>query len=269
MNAFLNHFAFEFSAGVRNKTLLLMNYLLPLGFFLMMGFVMGGIIPEFQKTIVPAMVTFAVLSAAFLGIPDPLVNAREKGIFRSYKINGVPSLSLLIIPALTTIVHLLIVAAIITFSARLLFFADLPINWLNYCFVLIAMAFACSGLGVLIGVISPNSRLTVLWAQLFYIPSMLLGGLMFPYSLLPEAAKKISHLLPATHGMNAFKALAMGYPADFPAWISIAVLLLSGIVAFGVANFLFSWDSKNTRRRGPLWLALLVFLPNILGYFLL
>ena len=74
-----------------------MNYLFPLGFFLMMGFVMGEIIPMFVETMTPAMVVFAVLAATLLGIPDPLVNARESGIFRSYKINGIPTISMLII----------------------------------------------------------------------------------------------------------------------------------------------------------------------------
>ena len=92
MTAFVNHFSFEFRTGIRIKTLLMMTYLLPLGFYLMMGFVMGGINPDFVESITPAMVVFAILAAAFLGIPDPLVTARENGIFRSYKISGVPSL---------------------------------------------------------------------------------------------------------------------------------------------------------------------------------
>ena len=103
MTAFINHLSFEFRTGIRNKQLLLMNYLFPLGFYLMMGFVMAGINPMFLDSMTPAMVVFAVLAATLLGIPDPLVNARENGIFRSYKINGVPSFSILIIPALTTI----------------------------------------------------------------------------------------------------------------------------------------------------------------------
>ena len=114
MTAFLNHFSFEFRTGIRNKTLLLMNYLFPLGFFLMMGFIMGSINPLFIDSMTPSMVVFAILAATFLGIPDPLVNARENGIFRSYKINGIPSFSILVIPALTTMLHLVIVAAIIT-----------------------------------------------------------------------------------------------------------------------------------------------------------
>ena len=92
MRAFLHHFAFEFRSGIRNKQLLLMNYLFPLGFYLMMGFIMPGINPPFREVLVPAMVVFSALSSTLLGIPDPLVNARENGIFRSYKINGVPSL---------------------------------------------------------------------------------------------------------------------------------------------------------------------------------
>ncbi len=32
MKAFLNHFAFEFKTGIRDKNLLLLNYLFPSGF---------------------------------------------------------------------------------------------------------------------------------------------------------------------------------------------------------------------------------------------
>jgi len=265
MTAFLNHFSFEFRTGVRNRTLLLMNYLLPLGFYLMMGFVMGGINPDFSRSMTPAMVVFAILTAAFLGIPDPLVNARENGIFRSYKINGIPSISILVIPALTTLLHLLIVVVIITVTSPLLFDAPLPLNWFNYGLVFTAMSLACAGLSVLIGVISANSRITVLWSQLFFIPSILLSGMMFPFSMLPEVAGKVAQLLPATHAMNAFNGLAMGYAVNFSPWGSVLVLVSSGLLAFGLAVFLFSWDSRNTARRGHPLMALLVFLPNITG----
>lgn len=269
MTAFLNHFSFEFRTGIRNKTLLLMNYLLPLGFYLMMGFVMGGINPDFSRSMTPAMVVFAILAAAFLGIPDPLVNARENGIFRSYKINGIPAVSILVIPALTTLLHLLIVTVIITVTSPLLFDAPFPVHWLNYGIVFIAMSLACAGLSVLIGVISANSRITVLWSQLFFIPSILLSGMMFPFSMLPEIAGKVAQLLPATHAMNAFNGLAMGYVVDFSPWGSVLVLVLSGLLAFGLAVFLFSWDSRNTSRRGHPLMALLVFLPNIIGMLVL
>lgn len=269
MNAFSQHFAFEFRTGIRNKQLLLLNYLFPLGFYLMMGFIMPGINPPFREVLIPALIVFAVLSATLLGIPDPLVNARENGIFRSYKINGVPSISILIIPAITTILHLLIVAVIITLSAPLLFDSPTPVNWLNFVIILAAAAIACAGISVLIGVVSPSSRMTVLWSQIIFVPSMLLGGLMLPYSMLPEIAGKFAQLLPATHAMNAFTSLAMGGAADFSPWGSVIILFTSGILAFALAVYLFSWDSRNTIRRGHPLLALLVLLPYVLGLFLL
>jgi len=268
MTAFINHFSFEFRSGIRNKQLLLMNYLFPLGFYLMMGFVMVGINPLFQENMTPAMVIFAILAATLLGIPDPLVNARENGIFRSYKINGVPSISILTIPALTTMLHLLIVTVIISATAPLFFDAPSPVNWFNYVIIFIALAFAMAGISVLIGVISPNSRVTVLYSQLFFIPSILLAGMMFPYDMLPDVAGKIAQLLPATHAMNAFKGLVMGGVADFNPWMSVIVLFAGGLMAFGLAVYLFSWDRRNATRRGHPLLALLCLLPFIIGIFL-
>jgi ABC-2 type transport system permease protein len=269
MNAFIHHLTFEFRTGIRNKQLLLMNYLFPLGFYLMMGFVMAEINPPFREDIIPAMVVFGILAATLLGIPDPLVNARENGIFRSYKINGIPSISILSIPALTTVLHLVIVTVLITVTAPLLFDAPPPVNWLNYAIIFVAMAFACAGISVLIGVVSPSSRMTVLWSQLVFVPSMLLGGLMLPYKMLPEIAGKIAQLLPATQAMNAFNGLAMGKTAAFSPWGSVLILFSSGFLAFGLAIYLFSWDSRNTTRRGHPLLALLVLLPFALGIFLL
>ena len=269
MNAFTHHFSFEFRTGLRNKNFLMLFYLFPLGFYVMMAVVMVGINPLFLEVLIPAMVLFATLAATMLGMPDPLVNGRETGIFRSYKINGVPSASILAIPALTTSLHLAIVAAIITISAPLLFDAPAPQNWLNYVLVFIVTVIACSGIGVLIGVISDNTRTAILWSQLMFIPSVLLGGMMIPYSMLPAAAQKVSQLLPATHAMNAFNDLAMGRTSDFNPWASVLILLTSGIIAFALAIYLFSWDSKNTSRRGHPALAALVLLPYIIGILVL
>ena len=264
MKAFIQHFSFEFIKGIRNKNLLLLNYLFPLGFYLMMGFVMVDINPGFLDNVIPAMVIFGILSATLLGIPDPLVNARENGIFRSYKINGVPSLSILLIPAITTIIHMVIVSSIITLTAPLLFDAPLPVNWVNFILIFFAAAVACTGLSVLIGVVSKSSRMTILWSQLIFVPSMLLGGLMLPFSMLPETAQKVAQILPSTQAMNAINGLAMGGTADFSPWGSVATLFAGGILAFALALYLFSWDSRNSSRKGHPLLGILAFLPYII-----
>jgi ABC-2 type transport system permease protein len=268
MNAFAQHFSFEFRVGLRNRDLLLLNYLFPLGFFLMMGLVMGSINPGFVATMIPGMAMFAVMTGAILGLPNPLVEQREAGIFRSYKINGVPARWLLTIPAASTGFHALIAAAIMTATAPVLFNAPLPANWPWFAVILVSTAFAFAGLGVLIGVISENSRVTILWSQLIFLPSMILGGLMLPTSMLPPSLQKVAMLLPSTYSMQAFMGLAYQQTTTWdPLW-SVAVLLGGGALAFIVAAYLFSWDNLNVAPGRPKVLALIALIPYVLGMLL-
>lgn len=265
MNAFANHFSFEFRTGIRDKTLLMMNYLFPIGLYIMLGFLMTQLNPFFLQTMIPAFITITIMSGTILSLPNPLVAAREAGIFRSYKINGVPAISILTIPTLTTISHMVIVAAIITATAPLVFSAPTPVRWVGFVIFFLLTAFAHAGLGMLISTISSSSRSVVLWSQLIFLPSMMVGGLMIPYDMLPGVLGKIALLLPATHAMNVFQGFAQNQvTAIAPIW-SIIVLLAGGILSFGLANYLFCWDSHNKTRRGHPALAFLALLPYVFG----
>ncbi len=46
-------------------------------------------------------------------------------------------------------------------------------------------------------------------------------------------------------------------------WISVVALGVSGLLAFGLAVYLFNWDSRNRVRRGHPALALLALVPFI------
>lgn len=265
MNAFAQHLAFQFRTGIRDRSLLLMNYLFPLGFYVLMGALMGQVNPGFLGSLIPAMAVLAVMSGTLLALPGTLVEAREAGIFRSYKVNGVPALSILVIPVLTTMVHSLIVAILVGVSAPSLFHAAVPTSWPGFLLVFLAMSFAFAGVAGLIGVVSSNSQMTVLLSQLIFLPSMVLGGLMLPTSMLPTGLGKVALLLPTTYAMNAFGELAMGQTMPVNSALSLAILVASGALAFYLAVYLFRWDSKNAARRAHPALALLALLPYIAG----
>lgn len=268
MSAFLTHFGFEFKTGLRNSTQMLMNYLFPLAFYALMGLVMTQINPGFKEVLLPAMVIFTAMASTLLGLPAPLVESRDAGIFRSFKINGVPALSILGLPTLTTSFHALIASALIAVSAGPIFGGAVPENWGAFALLTLLTIATFGSLGALIGVISSSSRATVLWSQLIFLPSMLLGGLMLPLSLIPAAIRPISALLPSTHAMQAFEGLAYGRPTLFSPWLSASILLASTVLAFGLAIYLFNWDSRNQTRRGHPSMALLVLVPYVVGILL-
>jgi len=268
MKAIAAHFSFEFRTGIRDKTLLLMNYILPLGLYVLFGFLMTELNPFFTEIAIPAMIVMAILFSAIIGLPNPLLEAREAGIFRSYKINGVPAISILTIPAITTTLHTLVVAAIITVTAPLFFNASAPVSWPGFVTFFIMAAFAHLGLGMLISVISSSVRTSVLWTQLIFIPSMMMG-IMIRFNDLPDALSRVAIILPATHAMNVFKGFAQNQATSFdPLW-SVLILLAGGVLSFGLSNYLFCWDKQNKARRGHPVLALLALLPYLLGMTLL
>lgn len=263
MTAFTAHFIVEFRTGIRNRTLLLMNYLFPLAFYAFVGAIMTQINPLFTPQLIPAMILFAAIVTTILGLPDPLVSARESGIFRAYKVNGVPAASILTIPAVSTLMHTSLVALIILVTAPVFFDAPAPSNYLWLLLVFLATMFALAGLGVLIGVVSPSSRTTILLSQAIFLPSMLLGGLMVPFDMLPDGIARVAMIFPATHAMNALMGLAMGAEVGMDPVRSVLLLVVGGLLAFGLALYLFSWDSKNSERRASPLLALLAVVPYL------
>ena len=268
MTAFTTHFTFEFKTGLRNATLLMMNYLFPLGFYAIIGLVMTRINPAFKETLIPAMVVFVAMASMLLGLPGPLVEQREAGIFRTYKINGVPALSILSIPALTTMLHTLIASSLIVATAAPLFGGVLPVNWGAFVMIALLTVFTFGGAGRVDRRCVGELRGRRSWSQLIFLPSMLLGGLMMPLSLLPPSVLAVSALLPPAQAMQAFMGLAYGQETTLNPVVCVGVLAATAILAFGLAIYLFNWDRVNQVRRGHPALALLVLLPGIVGLFL-
>lgn len=265
MTAFVQHFAFEFKTGLRNSTLLFMNYLFPLGVYAIMGLIMTQVNPFFVDSLLPAMIIFVILGSTILGLPSPLVEAREAGVYRSFKINGVPAASIVAIPVLTTTFHALIAAGIVALTAVPVFGGVAPDRWWPIAGIAALTAFTCSAIGALIGVVAANSRATTLLSQLIFLPSMLIGGLMVPLSMLPESVQRFAGLLPTAHAMQAFEGLAYGRATTFAPAASILILLSSGLLAFGLAIHLFNWDSRNQTRRGHPLMALIAVAPYLVS----
>ena len=265
MTAFVSHFGFEFKSGLRSPTSMLMFYLFPLGFYALMGLVMVEINPDFAELLIPSLVLVTLMAGTLLGLPGQLVDAREAGIYRSFKVNGVPATSIIAIPLLASTFHGVIGSAVIALTAGPLFGATIPMDWVSFVLLTVLSAFTFGSLASLIGVVSTSSRATVLWSQLVFLPSMLIGGLMLDLELIPEGVRWFSKLLPTTYSMQAYQGLAFGAPTVIDDAVSVIVLVAGGIVAASLAIALFSWDRKNSTRRLHPALAFLAILPYLAG----
>ncbi len=264
MNGYLHHLAFDFSSGIRDATLMLMNYLFPIGFFVMIGLFMPAINPDFVEIMIPGMLVFAVMTGTLMTIPATLIDQRSAGILRSFRVNGVPAGALITIPLLSALFHTAVVSTVLTVIGAFFYGALTPTNWLWFIITLLLTTLTLATLSVLIGLVVPSSRTATLIAQLVYVPSVLLGGLMVPEGLLPEALARGASLLPATQAMRAFNALALGGEALSPSTgLPLLVLAASILVNLALCFAVFQWDTREMRPRR--FLAALAIVPFVIA----
>lgn len=255
MKKFLKHLFLEFKISIRDKSMIFMNYIFPLGFFFLIGTIMTKIQPEFKEQMIPAMILFTIMSSTLLTIPNAIVTARQSGIYRSYKIYGVNKFEIIAMITISTIIHIFMSSVVIYFFAHKIFEASKPEKPLILIGICLLYALINIGISLLIGILSNNTRVTTLWAQLIFIPSIVVGGIMLPLTNLPNSLSRLTKILPSTYAINSINVLAMNNIVVTPvsetslaSWISvnesIIILVAILIISYLISFLLFRWDNK-------------------------
>ena len=200
MNGFLYSLALQWKLDIRSKSLLVTYYIVPLIFFLLMGGIFTSVMPEMGSTLIQSMIVMSVSMGAFLGLPPSLIETYGSDIKKIYKANGVPIHLGLVTMVLSAFVHLIMTCIVILLLAPILFKASLP-NQLPLFFLALAIyIFVSLSIGSILGLTVNNQAKLTMIAQLVFLPSIMLSGIMFPISLLPDFLQVIGHVFPAYWG---------------------------------------------------------------------
>lgn len=226
MSAFLYGFALQWRLDVRSKSLLLTYYVVPLIFFLLMSGIFISVMPEMRDTLIPSMTVMGVSMGTSIGFPSSLAEAYQSDVKKVYAANGVPLCFSWMAMFLSSMVHLLLMCLLIMLIAPMAFGAALPEN-IPLFFAALAIYIAASlGVGSVLGLaVRQQGKLTML-AQLVFLPSVMLSGIMFPAELLPRLLKGLGQLFPATWGYRAL--LDHGFRME-NLWYFAAVLVLAAV----------------------------------------
>ena len=193
---------------IRSKSLLVTCYIVPLIFFLLMGGIFTSVMPEMRSTLIQSMIVMSVSMGAFIGLPPSLIETYGSDVKKVYKANGVPLYLGLVTPLylglvtmfLSAFVHLMISCAIILLLAPILFEAALPVQ-LPFFFLALAIYIVVSlSIGSILGLVVKNQAKLTMIAQLVFLPSIMLSGIMFPIDLLPNFLEAIGRIFPASWG---------------------------------------------------------------------
>jgi len=125
-------------------------------------------------------------------------------------------------------------------------------NWPGALVVLLASILAFAGLGIL----SASYLLLFMRGNpakwLLLGASGVLGGMMYPVSVLPPALQVLSRLLPVTYSLEGLRAALLDGAGFAALWPSIRALAAFAIVLLPLSFVVFSWALRRTKINGTL-----------------
>ncbi len=200
MSAFWYGVALQWKIDIRSKSMLITCYLVPLVFFFFMGGIFTSINPEARETLIQSMTVFGVSMGALMGLPPPLAELYGSEIQKAYRANGVPLYLGVVTNFLSAFFHLLMMSVILFLIAPITFDATVPQNIPGYFGMLALFTAASLCIGCVLGLLVKNVSKLAMVAMIFFLPSIMLSGIMFPAAMLPEALASVGKIFPAYWG---------------------------------------------------------------------
>lgn len=227
MSGFLYGVTLQWKLDIRSKSLLVTCYIIPLMFFLLMGGIFTSVMPDMRNTLIQSMIVMCVSMGAFIGLPPSLIETYGSDISKVYKANGVPVYLGLVTMFFSAFVHLMIACAVIVLLAPVLFDAILPAQLPVFFFALAIYIIVSLSIGSILGLILKNQAKQTMIAQLLFLPSIMLSGIMFPIDLLPGFLEMAGRIFPASWGYQLI--LDHGFCLE-NLWYLILVFFIAVIV---------------------------------------
>lgn len=188
---------------------------------------------------VPAVVGMIVMLVCLLLTALAVVREREIGTLEQLRVSPLRPGELIAGKAIPFALLGLVDLVVITTVA--LFWFGVPFRG-NFALLFFAsLLFIASGLGIglLISTISATQQEAFMASFLFFMPTILLSGFLFPVSSMPELFQWLTLANPLRHYVEVARAIFLKGAGPTILWPQLSALALIGGVVFGVATARF------------------------------
>jgi ABC-2 type transport system permease protein len=196
---------------------------------------------------------FDYLSVSLAAFDSSLDEARQNRTLEALLVTQTPLPVILAGSAVYPIFALALRTCVYLGWAALLFgFAPRSANWPGAVVILLASILAFSGLGIL------SASYHILfkrgnpakWVVLGV--SGLVGGMMYPVSVLPHPLQILARLVPVTYSLEGMRAALLAGAGWNQLWPSIVALLIFAAILIPLSFAVFAWALRRTKITGTL-----------------
>ncbi|MBE7721574.1 MAG: ABC transporter permease [Lacrimispora celerecrescens] len=247
MKAFRTLLKTEGKLSLRGLDMFIFAICMPVAAVVILGAVFGnkpafdGAEYTFLEQSFGAVSSIAICAGGVMGLPLVVSDYRSRKILKRFKVTPIdPALILAVqafIYALYSIASLILVYA----TGAVFFGYELKGSWLLFWGAYLLVMLSMFSIGLLVGGISPDTKIAGAAASLLYFPMLIFSGATLPYEVMPAAFQKAADLLPLTQGIKLLKAASLGQPMD-KVFIPVMVMIGIAVICISISLRFFKWE---------------------------
>ena len=237
----------ELKLSIRGMDMIIFALFMPIVVLVILGITYGNqpVNEEVSFTWIQqsfgALSTISICAGGVMGLPLVISDYREKKILKRYQVTPIS-------PAIILVVHVTIYAIysmtsliLLLLIARLFFNFHMYGSWLTFIGGYLLVMVSMFSIGMMVGGISPNSKIASVIASLLYFPMLIFSGATLPYEVMPEVLQKIVNVLPLTQGIKLLKKATVGSSIE-EGMLALIVMVGIAIVCTFISIKYFRWE---------------------------
>ena len=250
----------ELLLALREPGAMFMSVILPLAVFLALGFSVGNIeIPiegdtgsvelfHVRDVLLAGNIAWVTAIFGIVALPQTLVEFRQYGIFRRYRVTPMPSYMLIIAPLAVGAAVILVSLALMLVVGWQVFDIRFGGNAAQVALAILVSYLAFAAVGAAITARIRSTRTALGLGLVLFAPMFVLSGAFGPRESFPDALQLVGDWLPLTHAYDLLTFLWLGATWEtettigVPIWVSFVYLGALAAVCVAASVRLFRWD---------------------------
>ena len=243
MNALLQHLLLTLRLNFRSRQAMVYGYLVPVFFLLAFGSVFHGSVPPLVHEM-GQLLTITVLGGACFGMPTTMVNERERGVWRRYRLLPTATAGLILSAMVARYIIVLVAAVMQIALAWCIYRTPIPAHPAQLLVAFTFVCFAFLGMGLIIAMLADSVPAVQALGQAIFLPMIMIGGVGVPLAVLPAWAQKVAGFLPGRYAVEALQScLQQDSPGLAEGKFALLSLTVIGCAACLAGAKMFRWDT--------------------------
>jgi ABC-2 type transport system permease protein len=191
--------------------------------------------PELRSTLffIPGLISMILVITAVVSVSLSLVRETERNTIEQIRVSPVSTMSLLVGKILPYLGVAYLNAAMILIVGYFLFGVETMGSYFDLIYTTLIFLFACTSLGYLVSVISPNTQIAfTLGTFISLLPALILSGFIFQIESMPPIIQIMTNITPTKFFNNIMRSIILRgtgvetfYKDIFSLLVYIAVVL--------------------------------------------